>query len=63
MATRLVGCMERASTPWALETATIKDGMHAVDCVNSYRLGMVWLFERARSDVPGSPDRSADTAR
>jgi predicted alpha/beta superfamily hydrolase len=37
----------RQTQSWALNTATIKDGTHSVDCVNSYRLGMLWLFDRA----------------
>jgi uncharacterized protein len=37
----------REPQSWALKTATIKDGTHSVDCVNSYRLGMLWLFDRA----------------
>jgi predicted alpha/beta superfamily hydrolase len=37
----------RQPQSWALKTATIKDGTHSVDCVNSYRLGMLWLFDRA----------------
>jgi uncharacterized protein len=48
---------------WDLETATIKDGTHAVDCVNSYRLGMVWLFERARQSVSAGPNDSANAPR
>jgi predicted alpha/beta superfamily hydrolase len=37
----------RKPQSWTLKTATIKDGTHSVDCVNSYRLGLLWLFDRA----------------
>lgn len=33
--------------PWALHTATIEGGTHAADSTNSYRVGMVWLFNRS----------------
>ena len=36
----------RQPQSWTLKTATIKDGTHSVDCVNSYRLGILWLFSR-----------------
>ncbi len=32
--------------PWSLHTLTIQDGTHAADSVNSYRSGMLWLFDR-----------------
>jgi predicted alpha/beta superfamily hydrolase len=34
--------------PWALRTVTIEDGTHAADSSNSYRAGMLWLFNRAK---------------
>ena len=32
--------------PWALRTITIERGTHAADSSNSYRAGMLWLFNR-----------------
>jgi uncharacterized protein len=36
----------RTELPWALKTATLPGATHSADSVNSYRLGMVWLFGR-----------------
>ena len=32
--------------PWSLHTVTIEGGTHAADSSNSYRIGMLWLFDR-----------------
>jgi predicted alpha/beta superfamily hydrolase len=32
--------------PWSLHTVTIEGGTHAADSANSYRAGMLWLFNR-----------------
>jgi predicted alpha/beta superfamily hydrolase len=32
--------------PWSLRTITIEGGTHAADSSNSYRAGMLWLFDR-----------------
>lgn len=32
--------------PWSLRTVTIEGGTHAADTTNSYRAGMLWLFNR-----------------
>ena len=32
--------------PWSLHTVTIEGGTHTSDSSNSYRVGMLWLFER-----------------
>jgi hypothetical protein len=32
--------------PWSLRTVTIEGGTHAADSANSYRAGMLWLFNR-----------------
>jgi hypothetical protein len=32
--------------PWSLNTLTIEGGTHAADSANSYRAGMIWLFNR-----------------
>ncbi len=32
--------------PWAVKTATIEGGTHAANSTDSYRLGMLWLFNR-----------------
>lgn len=37
---------DREDMPWALRTATIADGTHAANSPDSYRLGMLWLFNR-----------------
>ena len=37
---------QAAHTPWALETVTIEGGTHAADSANSYRVAMLWLFNR-----------------
>jgi predicted alpha/beta superfamily hydrolase len=34
--------------PWSLHTVTIDGGTHAADSSNSYRAGMLWLFDRTR---------------
>ena len=34
--------------PWSLRTVTIEGGTHAADSSNSYRAGMLWLFNRTR---------------
>jgi hypothetical protein len=33
--------------PWSLRTITIEGGTHAADIPNSYRAGMLWLFNRS----------------
>jgi len=38
----------RQPQAWTRKTATIKDGTHSVHCVNSYRLGMLRLFDPER---------------
>jgi uncharacterized protein len=35
--------------PWNLHTVTIQDGTHGADSANSYRSGMLWLFNRGSS--------------
>jgi uncharacterized protein len=42
----------RTDTSWHLKTITLDGGTHAADITNSYRAGMVWLFERDRSARP-----------
>ena len=37
---------ERDDTPWELNAVTIEGGTHAADSPNSYRLAMIWLFNR-----------------
>lgn len=32
--------------PWELNAVTIEGGTHAADSSNSYRIGMLWLFDR-----------------
>jgi len=32
--------------PWSLRTVTIEGGTHVADSANSYRAGMLWLFNR-----------------
>lgn len=32
--------------PWALKTVTIEGGTHAADSASSYRVAMLWLFNR-----------------
>jgi len=32
--------------PWTIKTVSIEGGTHAADAANSYRAGMLWLFER-----------------
>jgi predicted alpha/beta superfamily hydrolase len=32
--------------PWSLNTITIQGGTHSADSANSYRAGMIWLFNR-----------------
>jgi hypothetical protein len=32
--------------PWSLHTVTIEGATHAADSSNSYRAGMLWLFNR-----------------
>lgn len=36
----------RNDAPWQLKTLTIEGGTHSADITNSYRAGIVWLFER-----------------
>ena len=36
----------RDDAPWALLTETIDGGTHAANSLNSYRLGMNWLFSQ-----------------
>ena len=38
---------DRDNAPWTIETATIEDGTHAASSPDSYRLGMLWLFNRS----------------
>jgi uncharacterized protein len=33
--------------PWSIHTVTIQNGTHGADSANSYRFGMLWLFDRA----------------
>lgn len=35
---------DRKDAPWAIKTATIEGGTHAANSLDSYRLGMIWLF-------------------
>ncbi len=35
---------DRDDAPWEIKTATIDGGTHAANSSDSYRLGMVWLF-------------------
>jgi uncharacterized protein len=37
---------QTSAKPWSLHTVTIEGGTHAADSTNSYRIGMVWLFNR-----------------
>lgn len=37
---------QTSNKPWSLHTVTIEGGTHAADSTNSYRAGMVWLFNR-----------------
>jgi predicted alpha/beta superfamily hydrolase len=37
---------DRDGAPWAIKTATIEGGTHAANSPDSYRLGMIWLFNR-----------------
>ena len=37
---------DRDDAPWAIKTATIEGGTHSANSPNSYRLGMIWLFNR-----------------
>jgi uncharacterized protein len=37
----------RTDAPWALHAKTIEGGTHAADITNSYRIGMLWLFNRS----------------
>lgn len=37
---------DRDDTPWTVKTATIEGGTHAANSTDSYRLGMLWLFNR-----------------
>lgn len=39
---------ETRTKPWSLHTVTIEGGTHAADSPNSYRAGMVWLFNRSK---------------
>ena len=36
----------RDDAPWAVKAATIEGGTHAATSPDSYRLGMIWLFNR-----------------
>lgn len=36
----------RSDTPWTLKTETIEGGTHSANSATSYRLGMLWLFNR-----------------
>jgi uncharacterized protein len=35
--------------PWSLNSVTIQGGTHAADSANSYRAGIIWLFNRTKS--------------
>ena len=35
---------DRDGAPWAIKTVTIEGGTHAANSPDSYRLGMIWLF-------------------
>jgi hypothetical protein len=37
---------DRDDAPWAVKTATIEGGTHSANSPDSYRLGMIWLFNR-----------------
>jgi hypothetical protein len=37
----------RDDVPWTLKNVTIPGGTHAADSANSYRAGVVWLFNRS----------------
>ncbi len=39
----------RGDAPWALKTSTIAGGTHAANSTDSYRLGMLWLFDQGMS--------------
>jgi predicted alpha/beta superfamily hydrolase len=36
---------DRGDAPWKLKTATIEGGTHSANSVDSYRIGMTWLFD------------------
>jgi uncharacterized protein len=36
----------RSDAPWTLKVATLEGGTHSANSANSYRLGMIWLFNR-----------------
>lgn len=37
---------DRDDAPWTIKTATIEGGTHAANSPDSYRLAMIWLFNR-----------------
>lgn len=37
---------DRDDAPWTIKTATIEGGTHAANSSDSYRLGIIWLFNR-----------------
>ena len=37
---------DRDNSPWTIKTATIEGGTHSANSPDSYRLGMIWLFNR-----------------
>lgn len=40
----------RHNAPWTVRTATIEGGTHAANSPDSYRVGMLWLFNRGQTD-------------
>ena len=45
---------DRDDGPWSVKTASIEGGTHAANSTDSYRLGMIWLFNRNRVLIPDS---------
>ena len=43
---------DRTDAPWAVRTVTIEGGTHAANSPDSYRIGMLWLFNRDRAQRP-----------
>lgn len=39
---------DRDDAPWAVQTVTIEGGTHAANSADSYRVGMLWLFNRVK---------------
>jgi hypothetical protein len=38
---------DRTDTPWLIKAATIEGGTHGANSPDSYRFGMIWLFNRS----------------